>query len=442
MRHHVVCLVGDGDRYRAEAAGGEARIELGLGISRPDISVRNDVMPKLLKAGLYPDDATLDLLNLAIAAYSADFRVRRQTAYDRWTRDIILHLPVVDVGLWRESTDTLVKMLGFLTGDHWEVVFRGREPIGPPQGFRSRRMQPGQAAQVCLFSGGLDSFVGALDLLEAGGRPTLVGHYGSGGATSSAQKEVWSVLDRSHEGRYDRFGFYLLPPYESETDRELTSRARSILFLALGVLVASCRAEESALFVPENGLISLNVPLTPSRMGSLSTRTTHPYFLGLLAKLLRHLGIRVSLETPYRFQTKGEMLGHAKNRTLVAEGARKTVSCSHPDVGRFHRKSPGQHCGYCVPCIIRRASMREAGLDRPEDYLVDVIADPPDVASDTGHDLRAFQMAVERVSTSGRARLLFDVIDTGPVPPGEIAGLVDVYRRGMEEVRRFLRGGS
>ena len=38
------------------------------------------------------------------------------------------------------------------------------------------------------------------------------------------------------------------------------------------------------ILVPENGVISINVPLTVRRVGTLSTRTTHPYFIQEIQK--------------------------------------------------------------------------------------------------------------------------------------------------------------
>lgn len=51
--------------------------------------------------------------------------------------------------------------------------------------------------------------------------------------------------------------------------------------------------------VPENGLIALNVPLDPLRLGALSTRTTHPFYMARWNDLLSALGIPGRLENPY-----------------------------------------------------------------------------------------------------------------------------------------------
>ena len=59
--------------------------------------------------------------------------------------------------------------------------------------------------------------------------------------------------------------------------------------------------------VPENGLIAVNVPLDPLRLGALSTRTTHPFYIARWNDALDALGITGRIENPYWDRTKGEM---------------------------------------------------------------------------------------------------------------------------------------
>ena len=48
--------------------------------------------------------------------------------------------------------------------------------------------------------------------------------------------------------------------------KESTTRGRSFLFFALAALAASGLGGQPVIYVPENGLISLNVPLDPLRV--------------------------------------------------------------------------------------------------------------------------------------------------------------------------------
>ena len=111
--------------------------------------------------------------------------------------------------------------------------------------------------------------------------------------------------------------------------------------------------------VPENGLIALNVPLDPLRLGSNSTRTTHPYYMARWNDLLTELGIEGRVENPYWDKTKGEMAAGCLNAALLAKLAPDSLSCSSPTKGRWQGLGI-EHCGYCLPCLIRRAALESA----------------------------------------------------------------------------------
>ncbi len=83
-------------------------------------------------------------------------------------------------------------------------------------------------------------------------------------------------------------------------------------FLSLALLVANSSNEKTEVFIPENGLISLNLPLTPARGGSHSTKTTHPKYISLLNEIFDKVGIKNKIINPYRFMTKGEMFAKTK----------------------------------------------------------------------------------------------------------------------------------
>jgi hypothetical protein len=189
--------------------------------------------------------------------------------------------------------------------------------------------------------------------------------------------------------------------------------------------------------VAENGLISLNVPLTAARSGSRSTRTTHPHFVALFRELLGRLGLPDGVEMPYRFRTKGEMLRECKDQMTLAAAAPLTMSCSHAEAGRYQGRSPNKHCGYCVPCIIRKAAMKSAGIADAV-YNIQVETAPPAHTKETGRDYRAFKMALERMRGMNKTSAAFRVLGPGPLPPEEVLDFAGVYLRGMEEVRGLL----
>jgi hypothetical protein len=404
---------------------------------------------RLDERGYAPPPLAVDLFRVASAVFTADLRIRRKEAFDGWTRDLVLHLPVSDVVRWEGVQGPLLRLLAYLTGDHWEVGFypasRGRPA---PGSSRPLERQPFPATAACLLSGGLDSFIGAADALARRERLALVSHNAAGTATAGgpAQSAIVAALREQYTPASLRHvPFFVNAPKQGFTGvTEDTTRSRSIIFLALGVLVASSLSEGARrLIVPENGLISLNAPLTDNRLGSLSTKTTHPYTIALFRDVLAGLGLGVEVETPYQVTTKGEMLTSARDREFVGEWAPVTVSCARPTQARYQRdddpRAKRMHCGYCVPCIIRRAAMFAAGLDSADDYRRDLFA--PEVLDDPRRreNLLAFRIAIERLRAGGGPA---DVLASGPLGSARqpVADLVDVHRRGLEEVAAFLGG--
>jgi hypothetical protein len=198
--------------------------------------------------------------------------------------------------------------------------------------------------------------------------------------------------------------------------------------------------EGFTLSVPENGLIALNVPLDPLRLGALSTRTTHPFYMARWNDLLNALGIAGRLENPYWNMTKGEMVANCANQKLLASLIPDSLSCASPAKARWQGRAM-EHCGYCLPCIIRRAALKK-GLKTADstDYTVNLHARPLNTLQAEGQQVRAFQYAIERVRRKPQLASLL-IYKPGPLadePPARQAALADVYRRGLAEVAQLL----
>src|SRR5690606_18570612 len=95
--------------------------------------------------------------------------------------------------------------------------------------------------------------------------------------------------------------------------------------------------------------------LTNLRIGSLSTRTTHPFSLRQLQSIWDAVGLNVRMTNPYQLRTKGEMLLECRQQDLLRSLASRSTSC-----GRYARHGY-KHCGQCVPCLVRRAAFQRWG---------------------------------------------------------------------------------
>ena len=182
-------------------------------------------------------------------------------------------------------------------------------------------------------------------------------------------------------------------------DRETSQRSRSLMFLAFGVLAATAiacyrNADAVPLYVCENGFIALNPPLTGGRIGSLSTRTTHPEFLGRIQQILDAAGLRVRITNPYATCTKGEMLLQCTDQSLLRALAATSTSC-----GRFHRFSY-RHCGRCVPCQVRRAAFLAWEVRDATDYVYEPLGFPGSDYSGFD-DVRSVAVALAAVRMKG-----------------------------------------
>lgn len=439
MTWHVYPTIGQKDSFKPEVdrdgGDGELRIPIECPGDPTEVSTHR-VWTEIDEKRLDVAQTAVDLYRLSVAVYTADLRIKRDHAHDGWTRDIALYAPVADPARWEQKKTTLVELLSFLTGDHWTVQIRDcavRRPVRDAKARRRGVKVTGPA--VSLFSGGLDSFIGAVDTL-AGGEPiVLVGHYHD---ATPEQRALFDILRSSYRTAAASFlQFRISPPTALSNESERTQRSRSLLFLGLGVLAASGLGADAVLRVPENGFISLNAPLTGTRLGSLSTRTTHPHTLSLFAKLLEGLGIPVTLQVPYRFMTKGEMLLRCRDQELLQECARSTMSCAHPGNVRYSGESWRKHCGYCIPCLIRRAALHRVGLDQADDFTHDVLESVPKGRRSSA-DLRALLISLDHCRTRSAVA---SVLKAGPLPcgPNEVHKYASVYERGLQEVADFLR---
>jgi len=395
--------------------------------------VSHNIKQILSGNNLTPSEEMIDFANVCLAAYTIDQLVSRSSfGYYQWSRYFKLYIPVLETTNWLRAKQELEECLSFLSGDKWEVMFRSREAVH--ENFQRETLE---IEQVSLFSGGLDSLIGAVDLLDLNQNVALVSHHkGGGGGEKSLQVGLISKLNERYDDKtVSGFNFFVQPvqnnnPFYGEDSQ----RARSIIFIGLGLLVSSSIGDDITLIVPENGLISLNVPLTTTRYGSYSTRTTHPNFLHKVRHILSIAGIPNTIENPYRFKTKGEMILESRNTSLVKELAYETISCSKPGYYVRWKGRDELHCGNCVPCIIRRASMYKAGIDLYKgNYVLDVHA------HDNGENLRAFKIGLARFSAFTGNRV-FQVLKSGPIPcrNDELSKYIAVYERGMSEVRSFL----
>lgn len=324
----------------------------------------------------------VDLLRLAAIIYAADRSVPRQVGQVNWTRRTFeVTVPVHDESPWAAVSGDLEALLDFLSGDTWHLYFR-RTRV--PREHISGDAHP-DAQRVVLMSGGADSATGAFKARTGPDNHVLVSHVGAT-SISPIQKDVAKrIRELRPDGSVQHHEQIVFTRAQAQPGgfkfrNERSTRTRSFLFLAFGLAIASIN--RLPLWIPENGFASLNPPLGPDQLGSLSTRTTHPWFLSELTRIATAAGAWADITNPFAEMTKGEMFKWVADElgddTAASALLSATNSCAFTN-RRWLGVKATAHCGTCFGCLVRRASFAAAGLTDTSTYVID--APPSDKAA-------------------------------------------------------------
>lgn len=357
--------------------GGD-RDPLAIRINGPDPTFRLATEVIEAKALRALDPVALDLLEIAATVFAADGETprggpTRPRMGAGWYRNFDFTIPVRAPELWwrADVSEALVESVETLTGDSVRFQFTeaAPDPMAQPYFDFNPAGATFKADEVILFSGGLDSFAGALEVLAStSARVILVTH-------RSAQKAIPRQVSL---GRYlaDRFKgrvlhVQVLARRAGDEARDSTQRSRTFLFSALGQAVAHAfGARRVSLF--ENGVVSHNLPISPQIVGTMATRTTHPLALRCIDRLMRlTLPSAPRIHNRYQWSTKSEVVSRIGEFGGSAQ-IRRAVSCT----SIREQDSLHTHCGACTQCLDRRFALLHAGLaehDPEEIYATDIL---------------------------------------------------------------------
>ena len=402
---------------------------------RKDIAtIGKPVLEAIKNLGVKISDEAMDFLTLSLAVTAADSFVVRDNMYDGWTRDLNLTMRMIKPKIWIDNKGLIEKALHFLSGDVWSLNFLadGKLPPEPSNSVNNRKKINLHGIDcVSLFSGGLDSAIGVIDLISSNKTPLLISHSYKG--DKSKQDSIANEIRK--KGDLSRFSANAHPVGRG-MPRDITMRTRSINFLAFALVGANAANQDNTpdfpIYVPENGFISLNAPLTIRRIGSLSTRTTHPFFIEMIQELFNKLKFNVKLLNPYQFLTKGEMVRACSDKSLLNEIVSDTVSCSH-----WKRKN--KQCGYCVPCMIRRSSLLKGNVTEINNYhhggyktLRSFVKNRRDLSD----DVISVMMALNNLS---KHKTKSWIMKSGKLNSQDINNFDRVFNMGLNEVKAFLK---
>jgi 7-cyano-7-deazaguanine synthase in queuosine biosynthesis len=330
-----------------------------------------------------------DAIDIAAAVHCTDRLCIRGSKRSGWGRDLRLKIPVRCLPVWQSASmrDALFETLQFLTQDHWQIEFD--QKAGE---FRQSETQEHlfegpevRAVEVCLYSGGLDSFAGlAARISEEPHHHYLCVSVTPNHRQRQRQREQLAFLQSEFRARVTHIPVSYCVRDAERHPQEPTRRTRGFLFGIIGGLTA-LMVGSNTLHLYENGIGAINLPLDGSQIGIDNSRSVHPITLGLLSRVLSLLGSQEFVIKNGCFHvTKAEMCRHAAVKQVCRKIA-DTFSCDGFPV----RRRKLAQCGFCTSCLLRRQALEAAALADSDgnDYGCDLRRDGPF----QGHHLRALR---------------------------------------------------
>lgn len=347
-----------------------------------------------------------DWIDVAVASYFADrFAVRRiklngDRQHYHWGRVITLKVGLRSPEVWRRKdvSGSLSDLLGFITGDRWQFEFvdYGGRPRPAETNVQATLFPLSAPTYVALYSGGLDSFSGLAREMSANQAHQFVL---VSGVTNSRQQAGQRKQVRAIGQLLGQSPIHVTVPLrrswrEVQRSEEWSQRGRGFLFLTLGAATALA-IKNQELFVFENGIGAINLPINETQVGTYSSRAVNPLTLARMENFIQLLiGANFKIHNPFLYRTKGEMCNNevvAGLASLVSE----TFSCDGFPV-RVHGCP---QCGTCSSCVLRRISLLQANLiEHDRGYLVDVFDATKRLTSDQQYVLRAMYWQARRIA--------------------------------------------
>lgn len=348
---------------------------------KPEVNVKlklNDFVTSVY----HLDKRTKDLLEIVGYVFAADRKKSRgainSVEYQKWSRKFHFIIKVRDFKFWnqRKVKKALSDALTFMSGDQEYIfTFIDGEKDFPANLFDNEKfiIEKEKNVRVVLFSGGLDSLAGIVELLETtDDHLCLISHQSGQPGIKKTQSILINKLNLLYGYRCSHFKFRcgLTGPHAAEE----TQRTRSLLYCAMAYAIAQAHSKND-FYVFENGITSINFAKRQDLINARASRTTHPKSLALLQNLFKMVsGHSVEIKHPYLFKTKKDIV-----ETLKLYHREDLIDSSVSCIKSFQNTTQFTHCGECSQCIDRRFAMYAASVDSFDEngiYQMDFLRNP------------------------------------------------------------------
>jgi len=200
----------------------------------------------------------------------------------------------------------------------------------------------GKTDNICLFSGGVDSFSGILKCAE---------HYNNvKGVFVAHCDQPWTVhiVNNLKNIISDKYGLEIFTVHAPPMYSRGYSQLRGLLYIVLASIYANI-CESNNIVVTECGPTMYQPRLAPY---DAVTMTTHPFILKKAKKIIElFLNKEITITIPHEDMTKAEVISSSP----LPEVLKDTYSCITQRFGKSE--------GACYGCIIRRLGFVAANIN-------------------------------------------------------------------------------
>ena len=397
----------------------------------------------------------LDLIDIATYVFTADRITSRggkvaQGMGKEWRRTLKFNIAVRDPAHWAQPELVLAMrdVLGFMSEDNFDFEFTRLEHAPDPQAyfpFSDDAVASGASAPVVLFSGGLNSLAGALEELASDRKRVILVTHQSSKLMTGYQNNLVDILN-------EKFPHQLLyfPVKKHLTNgllaTEGSQRTRTFFFSAIAGAVAAILGAPGIRFY-ENGIMSLNLPISAQVVGTAATRSTHPCTLAEMALFLEAaIAGPCFVDNPFIFKTKADVMKIIEQHGQL-DLIEKAISCTE-----VRKRVKGcNHCGGCVQCLHRRFGVLAAGLgkhDPAKKYALDLFQSRREgndrtMAVDLVRSARSYVSLSETDFFTKYAAEIARIRGATSLGPDErfIRELIDLHRRHGEQITQVIEDG-
>ena len=221
------------------------------GIPEKNITIQ---LPRFVRQAFRLPDRVLDLLEIAGYIYAADRLISRgprdAVEYHGWSRRLHFIVRVRDFNFWNDPAvqHKLADALVFMTGDkEYKFTIQSGHSTPPTSMFDDPGIDLPEDGNVSvmLFSGGLDSLAGAIELLEDSKDVICLVSHQSQPGTVRTQNGLFQALKDAYSDRVRHYQFKCSLVSILNKAVEETQRTRALLYTSIAYAIASSQHDPS-----------------------------------------------------------------------------------------------------------------------------------------------------------------------------------------------------